>query len=104
MARLKKSNTRPGSVRSGSITSTSSHAESSVAKEASVPPMDIIAEVSKEDVNVSFVSRHDSAASKSQKPLTGRQMHQRAGLVFPCLKIKKRLVKGNFAAKVQAGK
>lgn len=77
------------------------------AMEMEEEPMATQAPISEEE-EVSFSSRHTPSAQnpqqvgKSFKGLSGRQMHQRAGLVFPCLKLKKAMKKAN-AKKVMAG-
>ena len=67
-----------------------------------------IPEEDDDEMMVSFQSRHDLSAETPRQVGktvgTGRQMHERAGLVFNCLKVKKALRKGNFASKIQTDK
>lgn len=72
-------------------------------------PQAPLPEVQEENVEVSFQSRHNLSAETPKEVGkgwygAGRQMHQRAGLVFNCIRIKKALKKGNFADRIQTGK
>lgn len=73
------------------------------------PPSQVpIMEEEEENINVSFQSRHNASAEKpndvAKRAGSNRQMHQRAGLVFNCYKIRKALRKGNYAERIQPGK